>query len=160
MRKINYLIASTVLVTVSAPGLAGESLSMKGQIANQETGGVQPVGENYMVVTVANRGTVRLNDKSNPMHDATGQCAGSVLVDKGQPTGSGYCTYTDPSGDISIVTWSTKSINEKGGNAGTWQLVGGTGKYAKASGSGTYSSEPSADRTTSINSIDGSLEIQ
>lgn len=66
------------------------------------------------VVMNAGNVIVRLsNDHNAPGHMAIGSCDAATL----------RCTFKDKEGD----TWTTdESV------AGTWKIVGGTGKYAKA----------------------------
>lgn len=153
---IGFAFAAAVGASSS---VAGDSFSMNGQSNNKSDNMMKPAGESHVVVHVSGSGVLELEDTSNPAHGATGNCSGSVLVAMGEPEGTGLCTYETVGGDIMIVRWTTGSLNEAGGNAGTWELVGGTGPWASASASGTYSDMPAEDGTTSTNMITGEVSF-
>ena len=63
---------------------------------------------------------------------------GDLIAGKGTQTG--YFSNRHMNGDIDRGTFEAKVITE-GGTVmmqGTWKLVGGTGQFARVSGSGTY----------------------
>ena len=72
--------------------------------------------------------------------DKTGEttsqwCNGEQYRDaKGTPMyGAGYCTIFNDNGDILWVSF----MNSGEGKPGTWAVIGGTGQYQGATGSGT-----------------------
>ena len=143
----------------SVPVFSGGEFSMAGKIDNQDSPNVQPVTEELVIVNISNNGVMNLEDSNNPLNGAQGSCGGSALIRDGKVTGSGFCVYTDSNGDKSVVSWAAQALNKSGGNDGVWEFVTGTGKYANASGGGSYSNQPSEDRTTSVNTIIGTLKI-
>ena len=153
-------VSGFLLVLACSPlaAVAGQ-FSMEGTSNNKENPTVKTLADNLMIVQTSNSGTLNLNDANNPLNGATGGCTGTVLVVDGKPSGSGFCTYQDPDGDVSIVRWEAVSLNESGGNNGKWQLAGGTGKYANAYAMGEYSSVSNEDRTEAVNSISGTLSL-
>lgn len=75
-------------------------------------------------------------DPASPYHMAAGECGGTlVTTSDGRTRGSGNCTRSDKDGDVYHEEWSMAPSSEW---KGTWRLVGGTGKYANASGSGIW----------------------
>lgn len=138
---------------------AGESYSMEGRGDNEGVNAVMPVDEGRVVVHVWSNVTLTLEDTSNPVHGATGICSGSVLVASGESEGSGLCTYEATGGGTLIVRWTNESINERGGNSGTWELIGGSGRWAEATASGTFSDTPDDAGATSTNYITGDLSF-
>lgn len=75
-------------------------------------------------------------DPASPMHLAAGECGGTLLTEgDGTMQGSGHCSRKDKDGDVYHEQWTFPSGKEF---KGTWKLVGGTGKYANAGGSGTW----------------------
>ena len=149
----------TLAFGFSISAFAGGEFPMNGKIDNQDSPNVQPITEGLVIVGISNSGVMNLEDSSNPLNGAQGSCGGSALIQNGKVTGSGFCIYTDSDGDQSIVSWTAQALNKSGGNDGVWEFVTGTGKYANASGGGSYSNQPSEDRTTSVNSIIGTLKI-
>lgn len=75
------------------------------------------------------------NPKSS-YHMAAGECGGTlVTTSDGKSRGAGNCTRVDKDGDAYHEEWSMEPSTEW---IGTWRLLGGTGKYANASGTGTW----------------------
>lgn len=75
-------------------------------------------------------------DPSSPMHLAAGECGGTLLsASDGIMQGGGNCSRKDKDGDVYHEQWTFPASKEF---KGTWKLVGGTGKYANATGSGTW----------------------
>lgn len=157
--KSIILLITTANFYLISPAIAGDNYSMDGLIKTQDSSEAMPVDDNHILMKLSNSGTITLNDEKNPMHGATGSCSATVLVAMGKLNGSGYCSYKDSSGDSAIVSFSASSLNDKGGTNGSWEIVGGTGKYAKATGSGEYSSVPNAEQTESMNTLVGNIEI-
>ena len=68
---------------------------------------------------------------------------GYATISEAETDVRGACTMTDASGDswFALVKRSVGDIEEGGGGAGRWELVGGTGKYAGVSGSCPYETQ-------------------
>jgi hypothetical protein len=97
---------------------------------------------------------VKKSEKGHKLVDYAGRCVAipddaaahtGKLVGKyeylpdGSWKGSGTCTYTYEGGDELNESW------EEDANKGTYKYTGGTGKYAGASGGGTYTVEELTD---------------
>ncbi len=93
------------------------------------------VRRSSMVATFAAR------DEASPLHLATYRCAFVSHTTTDTETRhesrvglTGACLVTDRSGDSYVTEWH----RTPGEDAGTWTVVRGTGIYAAASGSGSY----------------------
>jgi hypothetical protein len=74
-------------------------------------------------------------DAASPFHLAAGECAGALTTTPdGKTQGQGHCMRKDRSGDVYNEQWNLAPGAEKG----TWKLVGGSGRYANATGSGWW----------------------
>jgi hypothetical protein len=76
-------------------------------------------------VQVGSMSITMSNDPSLPGYPGIGECHGAG--------GVGNCTYKDKDGDEWTTEW--KSVTGVTGKY-TWKVVSGTGKFAKAKGSG------------------------
>src|SRR5689334_9905754 len=75
------------------------------------------------------------DDPNNPINMSAGECSGAgIVTSDGKFQGRGLCVRKDKDGDVFMWSWDTPL----GAKRGTWEFVGGTGKYANAKWSGWY----------------------
>ncbi len=75
-------------------------------------------------------------DSSAAYHMVSGECIGSFLTTPdGKTQSSGYCARKDKDGDVLNEEWVS---TDTAGDKGTWKLVGGTGKFARAAGTAQW----------------------
>jgi hypothetical protein len=90
-------------------------------------------GTSLLVFRSTNIGTT--DDPKNPMNMTAGECSGAgITTPDGNFTGRGLCVRKDKDGDVFSWKWDIAA----GAQKGTWELVGGTGKYANAKNSGWF----------------------
>ena len=76
------------------------------------------------------------DDHSAPNHLVSGECIGSLLTTpNGTTEGRFYCARRDKDGDVLNEEAATVGGN---GSKGTWKNVGGTGKFANATGTAQW----------------------
>ncbi|MEM8745034.1 MAG: hypothetical protein AAGF14_10400 [Pseudomonadota bacterium] len=94
---------------------------------------VTPLTDEANLLRTKSRSVLVTEDTELPFYLSTQDCAGTYLLDaNGQvDTGYGYCDVVDDDNDIWWLSWETK------GDDGTWQVLGGTGKYEGMTGKGT-----------------------
>jgi len=81
---------------------------------------------------------VTRNDNGGPMFNSFGlRCLGLVEFAGNDGRGQGTCTYTDKDGDHIFTPYSAKG-DGKGGERGTYEVAGGTGKFSGITGRGEY----------------------
>lgn len=74
---------------------------------------------------------------------AAGECNGAFLTTSdGKARGSGYCLRKDKDGDTYSLEWAMAA----GADKGSWKVTGGTGKFAKSSGSGWWQNAADSGR--------------
>lgn len=129
--RIVAITAAAVLVAW-APACLADKISGHNILTNAEPVETQLAnGKTY--VSVSNHHVMQ-TDKDHPLNRAAGDCSGACIVDEmGNQTCMGSCSIADAEGDMAFFSWS-------GFNEGTWKLLGGSGKYAEAEGSGTWNS--------------------
>lgn len=82
-------------------------------------------------------------------------CFGSnIMNDSDLEFGAGYCTAVDEDGD---VYWTWFEVARRGGF--NWQVMGGTGKYSGATGSGTSRATGSLPDGSATFRIRGTIEL-
>jgi len=69
--------------------------------------------------------------KTNPLANSKYICEGIFNTGRGSNTGSIYCQFTTPGGDLVF-----SEITADGEPKSKFKLIGGTGKWAKATGEG------------------------
>ncbi len=74
------------------------------------------------------------------MFDSFGQrCVGiAELLGNELQSALGACTFTDRVGDHIFGRYHSDKVNSKDGEHGTYELIGGSGKFAGITGSGEY----------------------
>jgi hypothetical protein len=87
-------------------------------------------------LTVGRNHSMQLNDGGKtPDHLTIGECNGTFLnYGNGTSEGQGYCLRKDKDGDTYWLRWAI----EPGAKRGTFQTLGGTGKFAKISNKGWW----------------------
>lgn len=74
------------------------------------------------------------DDPSAPFHLVSGECVGSFLTSAdGKTSAGGFCARKDKDGDVLNEEWV---VSGKG--VGSLKMLGGTGKFAKATGTAQW----------------------
>lgn len=145
---ISKLSYSLVLVSVLGAALAGSAA----QAGETKVTGFYPAvpidpvvvkkKDGSSVVMFGLKGSLIVNDQSNPWHGAMMDCngIGAYAADGATQTEGGTCILSDRDGDVLRLPWQTTSAQ-----GGTWNATEGTGKFAKMTGNGTYVFVPLAD---------------
>lgn len=153
--------AVAACVALSTSALAEQSYSNDGVGTAMSKSMVHMIGEGHMVMQIhSTYSNLATSDASNPLNGATGPCFGSVEIKAGALTGGGHCVYTDTQGDMAVLTWSAQQLGQGGSNMGAWQLMGGSGKYAGASGGGQYDAATNPDTGAQTNTVTGSITLR
>ena len=122
--------AAVVLIVASSMAMAGEVGGNNFAVAKPFTTTELPNGMTY--ATTGNSNLCTTTDPNHPLNQASGDCDGACTIDaNGKATCMGSCTWVDSDGHLAFFTWT-------GQNEGSWRLVGGSGKYAHATGKGTW----------------------
>lgn len=88
------------------------------------------------------------DDPGAPYHLVSGECIGSFLTTpEGKTTGSGSCSRRDKDGDVLNEEWVA---TDGTGGKGTSKLIGGTGKFTKASGSLQWEFTPLQGKSSAV----------
>ncbi|SDZ43218.1 hypothetical protein SAMN05444004_11466 [Jannaschia faecimaris] len=131
-------ITTSVLILLAAPAIAG-SIDVSGTGHGTATNTAMPVSEDLVVVHANTEYTGFEGDNpDNPMTSFKGPCFGSILIKAGVVSGGGNCQYTDGDGEMAVVTWNADGMSAEGRTQGTWEIVGGSGKWAAANGGGRF----------------------
>ena len=124
-------IAPLALLTLSCAAIAPSYASPCGGININHTLTWEPteIAKGISLVNWRGSSVTVSNDRKGPFHLLSGECKGTFYVVSGGGThGSGSCARRDKDGDVLFEDFETT------GPKGTSKLVGGTGKFAKATG--------------------------
>ncbi len=139
------LLAGAALAAFSAPAMAG-MMDATSTGHGESMSEVMPVSEGLVVVKAATvYSGFEYEGGDGPFAGYTGPCFGSIVIKDGMVSGGGHCSYSNDDGLTSVVAWTAESVSADGRTQGTWELVGGTGKWATATGSGTFDAGADAD---------------
>ena len=92
--------------------------------------------EGNFVFTGEFSGTLFNTDTSDPTHKMTVQCPGLGHVEGGNGKVNGVCIMKDAAGDKMFITFNGTGSFPK--VEGPFKITSGTGKFANASGGGTF----------------------
>ena len=87
------------------------------------------------------------------------QCAACHTMGAGAE-GSGVCTWTDADGDTWYGPWAVNGMTPDRAALGTWNVSGGTGKFATATGGGTFTTLTNPDTGDSKLDVLGSVTLK
>ena len=152
------LLAAIAAACMATPVLA-ETYSANGIGMGSSATEQMPVREDLVVVhSQTSYDGFKMEDEANPMSGLSGSCFGAVLAEAGAISGSGNCHYSDVDGDMTAVAWTATGMDEAGRTMGTWELLGGTGKWDGASGGGDFNAGVGEDGTYT-NEITGEVML-
>jgi hypothetical protein len=138
MRMIASAVAAAMLIA-AGPAHA-EDWKPVGQFGYFGVGKATEIEKGHLFWTGEFSGTF-FSDKKNGLFDHDGvRCPGFNDLDMNHKKGraAGYCIVSDGAGDQAYLSWRCEGDTQ--GCKGTFEFTGGTGKFAKVSGSNTFSS--------------------
>jgi hypothetical protein len=136
MKKILICCAATLLTTLSVNGFAATV-----QVANTSYGVVTRQPEETTLPNGA-KGMIGGQNHAVVVDDETGEaasqwCFGGQVEDANGRHGGGYCTIFYDNGDVLRISFTTTEP----GTPLQWAVMGGTGRWAGATGGGTSTQE-------------------
>ena len=149
--SIHALAVSALLVGVAPMAFAGEAGGHNLVVTKPSMTTELPNGMSY--TSIGTHQVCMTTDPGSPLNRASGDCDGAcVAAADGNATCMGSCTWLDSEGDVAFFTWN-------GATEGSWSLKGGTGKYAEASGEGTWKTDGFYAGEITGNTWQGTIEI-
>ena len=149
--SIYAFATSALLVSAGTVAFAGEVGGHNLVVAKPSVTTELPSGVSY--TSIGNHQVCMTSDPGNPLNRASGDCDGACVAGAdGNPTCMGSCSWVDTDGDLAFFTWS-------GATEGEWRLEGGTGKYAEASGQGTWKADAAYAGKITGNTWQGTIEM-
>lgn len=152
----------TTLALIAFAGAAaagGTSYDVSGTTVGMSENTYVPMGETHLFVDLDSTYTLPVN--GTPMDGMTGECLGSMQIAMGSgASGLGACIWTDADGDTWFGPWNVNGMTPERASVGTWYVSGGTGKFASASGGGTFTSLTNPETGQSKLDVFGSVTMQ
>lgn len=126
------------LCAVPAVGFAGKCAGT--DINNMVSWEPTEISKGTTLATLRITSVTVSDDHSAPNHLVSGECIGSFLTTPdGKTEGRVFCARKDKDGDV----LNEEAITVGGsGSKGTWKNVGGTGKFANATGTAQWEVMP------------------
>lgn len=140
MTRLIIFAAASALIAGAA--LSEETVPINAVVVSKDDFTVVELAEDLTVISVKIDEEIVAPD-GHPMNGATGNCWGSVAVTAAGAEGAGHCNYSLTDGDAWVIRW--KAAPDMTG--GEWEIVGGTGKFAGATGNGTYVNQGEGEPT-------------
>lgn len=149
-------------VVVAATGVFAETTLNSGGVASGTSDTkITALSETHMLVqSTSNYDMMKMASADHPYNDMSGQCIGSFEMRIPSATGGGHCVFSDAAGDTTITSFEATAMGPDGALIGTWAVVGGTGKFAGASGGGTFNSLTNRETGTFENKITGAMVMR
>lgn len=146
MRITHFATMVTLLLPMSAA-----AFDAKGTGTGTSMNEAIPIHDGLVVVKVSSMYDGFDSEiADNALATAKGPCYGTMIIDKGAVSGGGACNYTDADGDAIVMRWTPTGLNDEGRTVGTWELIGGTGKWMGASGGGNFNAGGDGDEYTNM----------
>lgn len=151
-------LITTLGMIVMASTAYADSYDISGSTVGTSNSKYVPMGETHIYVDLNSKYT--LPDNGTPMAGMAGECMGYMQIAVGSGAqGSGMCVWTDGEGDTWFGPWDVKGMGADRATQGTWYVSGGTGKFANATGGGTFSSVTDPQSGDSALDVSGSVTL-
>lgn len=146
---------------LTAPMVASAgSFESTGTATGQSKNTPHPVAEGHVLMQMHTEyDGFDMADTSNPLHGAAGPCFGSLEIAAGRISGGGLCRLTDTAGEHAVIRWQSERLDAEGQNHGVWMVLGGTGKWAGASGGGRFAAKADPETGTTTNQLSGAVSL-
>ena len=146
MRLTHFMTFIALLMPVSAA-----AFDAKGTGTGTSMNEAVPIHDGLVLVKVSSMYDGFETDMAdNALATAKGPCFGTMIIDKGAVSGGGACNYTDADGEAIVISWTPSGFHDEGRTLGTWEVIGGTGKWMEASGGGDFNAGGEGDDYTNI----------
>lgn len=151
-------LTAALFFSFAAPAVAGPvDVSGIGHGTAENT--PMPISEDVVVVHItSDYAGFESGNPDNPMTTLKGPCFGSILIKAGAVSGGGNCHYTDGSGEMAAVRWIADGMSSEGRTQGSWEIVGGSGKWMSAKGGGRFDAG-SDDQGVYTNNVTGEVTM-
>ena len=123
-------------ICLMAPALGFADKCAGTNVNNMIVWDANEISKDMIITTFRHTSVIVSENPSVPYHLAAGECGGTLLTTPdGKMLAWGHCARKDKDGDVLNEAWTMPLGTSF---KGSWKLVGGTGKYANASGTATW----------------------
>lgn len=132
-------VALAMAFALFPPAAQAETITVNGTGTGTSMSEPMPVSEGVVALKIeAMYDGFDSDDPDTPLSGLKGPCFGAGLIDQGKVSGEGLCRYTDADDEVVLMKWIATGMSAEGRTTGDWEIMGGTGKWASASGGGTF----------------------
>lgn len=145
-------------IVIGTGAWAGDTFDVGGSTVGMSTSKMVPFGDTHVFMDMQT--TYTMPENGTPVAGMTGDCFGYMEIAVGTgATGSGTCVWSDAEGDTWVGPWSVHGMTPELASLGTWVVTGGTGKFAGASGGGTFTALTNPQTGESKLDVAGSMVL-
>ena len=94
----------------------------------------------------------------NPFAGLTGTCFGAMELKANRLSGGGYCTFKDALGEAVALRWTALAPVTRG-YRGRWDVLGGSGPWAGATGTGTFVALTNPETRGATTGVTGAVHL-
>ena len=145
----------TFVATLVAGPVLAETVDASAKGMGASTNEMTAIADGHMVMKTAS--VYEGFETEGPFNGATGECFGAAEIKSGVVDGSGLCLFQTEGDETAIVSWVMNALGEGGATMGEWEVTGGTGKWANASGGGAFTNTTDPDSGQFENVISGDV---
>jgi hypothetical protein len=136
MNKRAILVTGLLTLFNAVPGVSLAAKCAGTNINNLLSWDQTEISKGTTLATMRFTSVVMSDDPSSSFHMVSGECVGiSFTTPDGKTREHGYCARRNKEGDVLNEEWFS---TDDGATKGTLKLLGGTGKFAKASGTAQW----------------------
>ena len=140
LKSKSILTACTLIVFLTPAGASADQLAKRGSYSGRflwtEQAKTVEVDKGWMFTDAVNQGVFLNSAASGFLHGATAVCTSQGVIQSEQFWFSGNCAATDKDGDKAVLKWACSKSGSR--CAGTFDWIGGTGKYAGMRGQSQF----------------------
>lgn len=147
--RLGEALATGILVAASLSPVAAFAANCAGtNVNNLQSWDQTEIAKGTTLAVMRATSVTMTDDVSSKVHMVSGECIGSFLnAGEGRVQGSGHCARRDKDGDVLFEEWVA---TDGAGAKGTWKHTGGTGKFARAAGSGQWAFSPLQGKMSAV----------
>ena len=160
MRRLTSATAIVAAALVAVPAAAQQTFDAAGIGRGENASTVRPITDDRtVVIALTEYEPIEGLAAENPLAGLTGPCFGMFEIAGGAVEGGGYCTFDDPEGSRAIIRWTAEEAASPAEMGGSWTLLGGSGKWAGASGGGSFALTTDTDTGRFTNEVSGEVTM-
>lgn len=156
---LGLVAVAAIALGVAAPS-AAQTFDAAGVGRGDNRSTIRPITDDRTVVmALTEYEIIEGLEADNPLAGLSGPCFGMFEIAGEAVSGGGYCTFDDPDGARAVIRWTAEQAASPSEMGGAWTLLGGSGRWAGATGGGTYELVSDPDTGLFTNQVSGEITL-